>query len=97
MQYTDKTLHCVACGGPFLWSATEQFLYAGRGLRHEPKRCPACRAQRHAPRDRVGALVVCAQCGTQATLRFQPREGRPVYCDACYTVRRSAGQSPGPR
>jgi CxxC-x17-CxxC domain-containing protein len=97
MEYTNKTLQCVGCGQPFVWSATDQFLYAGRGLRHQPKRCGACRARRQAPRARPRTAVVCAGCGRETSVPFQPREGRPVYCDACYSLKRAAGPPPGSR
>jgi CxxC-x17-CxxC domain-containing protein len=92
MEYTDKTLRCAGCGNDFLWTAPEQFFYAGRGLR-EPKRCGECRARQReagpaAPRAR-GARVTCAQCGQETRVPFQPREGRPVYCEACFEARRS--------
>ena len=86
MEYLDKTLQCAECGASFVWSAPEQFFYAGRGLRHEPKRCAACRARRQAgPRgSRRRTSVTCAQCGRETTVPFRPREGRPVYCDDCF-------------
>ena len=32
--------------------------------------------------------VICAQCGNQAQVPFQPEDDRPVYCSACYQARR---------
>jgi len=92
MEYLDKTLPCAECGASFVWSAAEQFFYAGRGLRHEPKRCAACRArQKTGARVRSGTTsVTCAQCGRETLVPFRPREGRPVYCDDCFDGRRSA-------
>lgn len=29
--------------------------------------------------------VVCAQCGKETEVPFEPREGRPVYCSECYS------------
>ena len=29
--------------------------------------------------------AVCATCGTNTQVPFEPREGRPVYCSNCYT------------
>jgi CxxC-x17-CxxC domain-containing protein len=29
--------------------------------------------------------VVCAACGKQTEVPFEPRGGRPVYCRDCYT------------
>ncbi len=93
MEYTDKALACVECGQPFVWTAAEQFFFAGRGLR-EPKRCGECRARQKtgAARVRPRTSVTCAQCGRETTVPFRPREGRPVYCDDCFSPRKAAGQ-----
>ncbi len=39
--------------------------------------------------------AICASCGNEASVPFQPREDRPVYCSACYQPQenRSAGGS----
>jgi CxxC-x17-CxxC domain-containing protein len=29
--------------------------------------------------------AVCAQCGKDAQVPFEPRSDRPVYCSDCYT------------
>jgi CxxC-x17-CxxC domain-containing protein len=29
--------------------------------------------------------TVCAQCGKQAEIPFEPRADRPVYCSDCYS------------
>jgi len=34
---------------------------------------------------RPGFDVVCAACGTQTTVPFEPKEGRDVYCRDCYS------------
>jgi CxxC-x17-CxxC domain-containing protein len=46
MEFEDKTINCVDCASPFVHSAADQARYAERGLGHEPKRCPGCRAKR---------------------------------------------------
>jgi CxxC-x17-CxxC domain-containing protein len=28
--------------------------------------------------------VVCADCGRETSVPFEPRQGRPVYCSDCY-------------
>lgn len=28
--------------------------------------------------------AVCAECGKECEVPFEPREGRPVYCSDCY-------------
>lgn len=42
----DKTIVCVDCGEPFVFSAGEQQFYAERGLTEIPKRCKPCRTAR---------------------------------------------------
>ncbi len=32
--------------------------------------------------------AICAQCGKQAQVPFQPRGDRPVYCSDCFSQRR---------
>jgi len=39
MDYQDKTLVCVECGGDFVFSAGEQLFYATKNFKNEPKRC----------------------------------------------------------
>ena len=39
--------------------------------------------------------AVCAQCGKQTEVPFQPRGDRPVYCSDCYRSRNDSGSSYG--
>ena len=92
MSFEDKTLNCQDCGQDFVFSADEQELFQTRGYTNEPKRCPDCRAARK--RNSVGGggygqrremfPAVCAQCGKDTEVPFQPRGDRPVYCSDCY-------------
>jgi CxxC-x17-CxxC domain-containing protein len=34
--------------------------------------------------------VVCAQCGTDTEVPFQPRGDRPVYCSDCFRQQRGS-------
>jgi CxxC-x17-CxxC domain-containing protein len=93
MGFTDKTLQCSDCGISFTFTAEEQEFYAAKGYANEPKRCPACREARRSQRDssrgyrpmRQMYPAVCAQCGKECEVPFEPREGRPVYCRECYS------------
>lgn len=95
MAFEDKMLQCADCGATFTFSAEEQEFFQSKGYTNEPKRCPACResrrAQRYrnegsAPRSRRQMFpAVCAQCGKETEVPFEPREGRPVYCSDCYS------------
>ena len=96
MAYQDKQLTCTDCGTTFTFSAAEQEQFAQRGYTNEPKRCQPCRDARKqnssgnssnrsyssAPRQMYPA--VCATCGKDTQVPFQPRGDRPVYCSDCY-------------
>ena len=97
MSYQDKTLECVDCGSNFTFSASEQEFFANKGFTNEPKRCPACRQSRKEQRRAQGYEggggysrqremhpAVCAACGKETQVPFEPREGRPVYCSDCF-------------
>jgi CxxC-x17-CxxC domain-containing protein len=101
MSYTDKTLTCSDCGMEFTFSASEQEFFASKGFTNEPGRCLDCRAARKAQRgggfssrgngygsQREMHPVVCASCGTNTQVPFEPRTGRPVYCSDCYSKTR---------
>lgn len=40
--------------------------------------------------DRPRNTVVCARCGQETTVRFEPAAGRPVYCGPCYRVQKDS-------
>lgn len=97
VQYVDKTLSCVDCGSEFVFSVAEQEYHASRGFTNEPKRCPDCRQARKAQRGDSPAgprrqmyQVICAECGKETQVPFEPRNGRPVYCFDCYSKRSNA-------
>ena len=105
MSYEDRTLTCLDCGQSFTFSADDQAYHAEKGYTNEPKRCPSCRQTRRSQRygDGFGGYdrgpremhsVVCADCGKDATVPFQPRDDRPVYCSDCYS-RRGGGITSG--
>ena len=85
-MYEDKTLVCKECGNEFVFTAGEQEFYAERGFQNEPQRCKPCRdARKNAARGpREYFTAVCANCGGEARVPFQPREDRPVYCSECF-------------
>ena len=99
MALADKTLVCRDCGQEFTFTVGEQEFYMSRGLLNEPSRCPECRVTRR--RERRGGYsnpgqvysVVCADCGKETTVPFEPREGRPVYCKDCYAKMKQSGQT----
>jgi len=97
VSYTDKPLTCVECGAGFTFSAEDQEYHASRGFTNEPKRCPGCRSARRGGGgggyggggygSRQMYPVVCAECGQQTEVPFQPRGDRPVYCRDCFAKR----------
>ena len=102
LSFADSTLECRECGNSFVWTAGEQSFYAEKGLLNQPARCPECRAQKRQSRAgngmasngvRVQHPVTCAECGTETTVPFIPRNDKPVYCSACFDKTRSASRS----
>ncbi|MFW6150654.1 MAG: zinc-ribbon domain containing protein [Chloroflexota bacterium] len=97
MDFEDKTLECVECGEEFVFTAGEQEFFASKGYTNEPKRCPACRAARKARNSDDGGYrprrqmypAVCARCGKECEVPFEPRDGRPVYCSECFRLVRT--------
>ncbi len=92
MGFEDKSLRCSDCGATFTFTAREQEFYQQKGYTTEPKRCPSCRAARKSERggstgytaQRQMYPAVCASCGKQTEVPFEPRTGSPVYCSDCY-------------
>jgi CxxC-x17-CxxC domain-containing protein len=94
---SDQTLQCRDCGQEFVFTVGEQGFYASKGFTHPPTRCPDCRAARK-NQERSGSYggqssqremftAICANCGREAQVPFQPRDDRPVYCNDCYQPR----------
>lgn len=90
-MYEDKTLNCKDCESEFIFTVGEQEFYAEKGFQNEPARCKTCRdarkaSGRRAPREMHDA--VCADCGADTKVPFEPRNDRPIYCSDCYQARR---------
>ena len=93
MGFEDKELQCTECGATFTFTASEQEFFQSKGYTNEPKRCSACRETRRARQygndgyraRRQMFPAVCAECGKETEVPFEPREGRPVYCSECYS------------
>ncbi len=93
MSFQDKPLECSDCGATFTFSVEEQEFFQSKGYVNEPKRCPECRQVRKSERYGSGGgyssrrqmfPVVCAECGKDTEVPFEPRGDRPVYCSDCY-------------
>lgn len=95
-MFEDKTLVCKGCGREFTFTAGEQEFYKKKGFNNAPLRCKDCRNSRKASasrsNDRKGEItlydVVCADCDQPTKVKFEPTNGKPVYCSACYQARR---------
>ena len=85
-MYEDKTLVCKDCGAEFVFTAGEQEFYAEKGFENEPSRCKDCRVARKncIRQNREMHTAICADCGAEAQVPFEPKEDRPVYCSECF-------------
>lgn len=93
MAFEDKTLVCKDCGKEFIFSAGEQEFYHEKGFENEPARCRDCRDKRRRSREgdrepRQMYTVICADCGRETQIPFEPKDDRPVYCRDCFNRRR---------
>ena len=101
MQFQDRTLKCIDCGGDFVFTAGEQLFFHDKQFRNEPKRCKPCKARRlaniGAPQrqghTRVETPAVCSQCGKQTTVPFRPTKNRPILCRECFRDKRQAASA----
>lgn len=103
MEFQDRTLTCVDCGGEFVFTAGEQLFFHDKQFRNEPKRCKACKAKRvsvlegpsatRPVRVKIETAAVCSQCGKETTVLFRPTQGRPIFCRECFRERRHAASA----
>ncbi|MCD6600115.1 MAG: zinc-ribbon domain containing protein [Dehalococcoidia bacterium] len=94
MSFEDRSLQCSDCGAAFTFTAEEQEFFHSKGYTNDPKRCLSCRQARKAERHGDGSYnggarrqmfpAVCAECGKDTEVPFEPRNGKPVYCSDCY-------------
>jgi CxxC-x17-CxxC domain-containing protein len=92
MSFQEKSIQCSDCGVAFTHSAEDQEFFQSKGYTNEPKRCPPCRQARKSERsgnNNYGAPrpmfhAICADCGKDTEVPFEPRQDRPVYCRDCY-------------
>ena len=93
MSFQEKSIRCSDCGTTFTFTAEEQEFFRSKGYTNEPKRCPSCRQARKSERygndsyrggQRQMYPAVCAECGKETQVPFEPRGDKPVYCSDCY-------------
>lgn len=107
----DLQLTCSDCGQEFTFTAADQAFFRERGY-SAPKRCKACRQAKKNDhqggsyggggggyRSNVsqGTSVICAGCGQQTTVPFEPRGDRPVFCKSCYQAQSGGRDNRRPR
>jgi CxxC-x17-CxxC domain-containing protein len=79
----DSTLTCRDCGQAFTFTSGEQDFYASRGF-SEPTRCPDCRAQRRAERER--GSYGGNSGGYSSGPSRGPREMFEAVCSSCGNI-----------
>jgi|SRR5579872_5789064 len=95
MEFQDKTLKCIDCGGDFVFTAGEQLFFHDKQFRNEPKRCKGCKSKRvpsgssnhgriPSGPPKVETKTTCSHCGRETTVPFRPTQGRPVFCRECF-------------
>jgi len=100
----DQELMCSDCGQSFTFSAEDQAFFNERGY-STPKRCKQCRQAKKQEQsgggyqrsDSRSTSVICAGCGQQTTVPFEPRGDRPVYCQNCFQARKRTDSGGGGR
>lgn len=106
MEFVDRLLTCVDCGGEFIFTAGEQLFFLDKQFKNDPKRCKPCKSRRAAGANaapgsgpaaagisRTETRTECSECGISTTVPFKPTQGRPVLCRQCFKNKR-AGTAP---
>ncbi len=85
MSFSDKNLTCRDCGMSFVFTASEQEFFAGKGFTNEPGRCPDCRAARKSQRNSYGSDRGGYSSGRSSSGGYsrEPREMHPATCAQC--------------
>lgn len=88
MAFADKTITCVQCGAPFVFTAGEQQFYQEKGYTNEPKRCKPCRDE--AKRAKTGGAGSGAATyasgpgnGGSSAVARSARQMYDIICDNC--------------
>lgn len=105
MEFVDRLLTCIDCGGEFIFTAGEQLFFLDKQFKNDPKRCKPCKSRRSAASaapgsgpaaagiSRTETRTECSQCGISTTVPFKPTQGRPVLCRQCFKSARPPAAS----
>ena len=108
MEFVDRLLTCVDCGGEFVFTAGEQLFFMDKQFKNDPKRCKPCKSRRSAAAagaapgsgpaaagiSRTETRTECSECGISTTVPFKPTQGRPVLCRQCFKNKRVQPAAP---
>lgn len=100
MEFVDRIIKCMDCGGDFVFTAGEQLFFFDKQFKNDPKRCKPCKAKRAATAAKTGESAAsitlrtetrtsCSACGIETTVPFKPTQGRPVLCRLCFQQKKS--------
>ncbi len=100
MEFVDRIINCMDCGGDFVFTAGEQLFFFDKQFKNDPKRCKPCKAKRASMPSKEGSAAVagplrtetrtsCSACNVETTVPFKPTQGRPVLCRLCFQQRKS--------
>jgi CxxC-x17-CxxC domain-containing protein len=70
-----------------LFTADEQLFFRTKQFHNDPRHCRECRTKRSGSSRkpvRSETRITCAECGSETTVPFMPRHGRPVLCRSCF-------------
>lgn len=102
MEFVDRILTCIDCGGEFIFTAGEQLFFFDKQFKNDPKRCKPCKSKRAglaakpgsgpaaAGLSRTETRTHCSECGVETTVPFKPTQGRPVLCRQCFQDKQRA-------
>jgi CxxC-x17-CxxC domain-containing protein len=108
MEFVDRLLTCIDCGGEFVFTAGEQLFFMDKQFKNDPKRCKPCKSRRSAAVagaapssgpaaagiSRTETRTECSECGISTTVPFKPTQGRPVLCRQCFKSKRVPSAAP---
>ncbi|GIV96078.1 MAG: zinc-binding protein [Herpetosiphonaceae bacterium] len=88
--FTNEPARCPACRQARK-AASNSRAYGERANNYGGQSSGYGRRDSRGSGDRPRFPAVCAECGRQTTVPFQPTQGRPVYCSDCFqSTRRSS-------